>query len=221
MIQAFDFFERLSANNNRPWFQEHKPEYDAIRAEWIEGMERLIPIVAAEWPRIRTVDARRATYRIYRDTRFSLDKTPYKTHIGTSLDPPELRGRHCGLYIEAGLSDGMTGVWGGIWCPASPDLRKLRQAIADNDDEFLAIVNDPALTDVYGTHMWGDTLKTAPKGFPKDHPMIQYLRLKELGKYCPVPRSVFASPDWPEALAERILPVIPLTEFIAYSLLED
>ena len=93
MIQAFDFFERLSANNNRPWFQEHKPEYDAIRAEWIEGMERLIPIVAAEWPRIRTVDARRATYRIYRDTRFSLDKHPTRpTSAPRSIPPSSAAG---------------------------------------------------------------------------------------------------------------------------------
>lgn len=221
MVEIFDFFERLEVNNNRQWFKEHKSEYDALRAEWIEGIDRLLPIVSEAWPRVRAVDGRRATYRIYRDTRFSQDKTPYKTNISSSINPPELRGRHCGIYIEAGLQSDMTGVWGGVWCPDSEDLHKLRRAIADNDDEFLNIANDPALIAVYGPEWWGNRLKTTPKGFDKDHPMIEYLRYKEFGKYCQVQRSLFESPRWAEHLAERVLPVIPFVEFMAYSLLEE
>lgn len=223
MKEIFEFFEDLGANNNREWFQAHKHIYDGLRREWVAGLGKIIQIIGEWWPEVRYQDPSRSTYRIYRDVRFSNDKTPYKTHISSSIYNPALRGMHTGVYIEAGAGKGApgTGVWGGIWCPDSAVLRKIRQAIADNAEEFTTIADDPQLHKYYGSEWFGDRLKTAPKGFDKDHPMIEYLRLKDIGKFHPVSRDTFSRNDWPEAIAESIRPVLPLVKFIDYSIIED
>ena len=221
LTRLFRFFAELSANNNRPWFAEHKVEYQALRSQWLEGIDKVIAMVSQDWPEVRHTTAAQSTYRIYRDIRFSPDKRPFKTHIGTSIANPALRGQHTGVYIEAGVPTSDTGIWGGIWCPDRDVLRKLRRAIDDNAEEFLEIVNDPALLAVYGTEWHGSALKTAPKGYPKDHPMIQYLRLVDMGKFTQIIPETYADSAWPEILADKIRPVIPFVKFLDYSILAD
>lgn len=222
MIQLFDFFEKLNANNNRPWFLEHKPEYQDIRAEWIAGIERTIAALGAEaWPEVRHASAAQCTYRIYRDVRFSNDKRPYKTYISSSITPPADRNSHTGIYVQAGLPADDCGIYGGIWCPDAAVLRKLRRAMEDNAEEWLEIVNNPRLIEIYGTRWVGDRLKTAPKGYDRDHPLIEYLRLKDIGKFTVTPHSLYADSQWPLRLAEMMLPLVPLNRFLLYSIHED
>lgn len=221
LSRLFSFFEALHANNNRPWFAGHKSQYQEIRAEWIAGVNAITALISEEWPEVRHTEASQNTYRIYRDIRFSNDKTPFKTHISSSIGNPALRGQHTGIYLEAGFPTTDTGVWGGIWNPERDVLRKLRRAISDNAEEFLEIVNNPELLRLYGRQWGGRALKTAPKGYAKDHPMIEYLRLNDIGKFCPITPATFADPQWPEILAEHIRPAIPLVKFIDYSILED
>ena len=220
--RMFEFFARLDRNNNRVWFQEHKPEYQALRAEWIAGIARTIAALSQDWPEVACLDPARATYRVYRDIRFSADKTPYKTFLSSTVTPPALlRGSHTGIYVQAGHNQADTGIYGGIWCPDAPALRKIRAAIDANAEEWLEIVNDPALTAVYGTGWCGQALKTAPKGYDRDHPLVEYLRLKDIGKFTRLPRSFFADAAWPEALADRMRPLLPLMRFLIYTLFEE
>lgn len=221
MKHIFQFFQELSRNNNREWFALHKAEYQDLRAQWIQHMNAVAAMLQPEWPELAGYDAARATYRIYRDIRFSHDKTPFKTHIGTSFAPPAFRGGHVGIYVQAGKPRTDAGVWGGIWQPDAATLRKLRKAIVDNDEEWLEIVNDIRLTAVYGTQWYGEALKTAPKGYEKDHPLIEYLRLKDIGKFSAMTAADFSGPNWPTHLAERMTPLIPLMRFITYSLTEE
>ncbi len=221
MKEMFDFFERLHNNNNRPWFMEHKAEYQAIREEWIRGIGRCIASLAADWPEVRYLDPARATYRIYRDVRFSNDKTPYKDYISSSITPPALFKSHIGIYVQAGFEKADTGIYGGIWAPEAPELRKIRKAIVDNSEEWLEIVNAPDLLRVFGADWCGDRLKTAPKGYDRDHPLVEYLRLKDIGKQAVLPRGVFADPAWPEILADRMRPLLPLNRFLIYTLYEE
>lgn len=221
MYGMFDFFDRLAANNDRPWFKEHKPEYDALRAEWIAGMARVIASLSSDWPEVRYLDPAYATYRIYRDIRFSNDKTPYKTYLSSSVAPPQYRKGHTGIYLQAGRNSADTGIYGGIWCPDVVAQRKLRRAIVDNSEEWLEIVNHPALLDLYGRGWCGSQLKTAPKGYDRDHPMIEYLRLKDIGKFRNIGREVFKDPAWPEIIADQMRPLVPLCRFITYTLEEE
>lgn len=220
-LEPFSFFAQLAQNNNRPWFAQNKPRYQAIRQAWIAGMQRMVMAVAQEWPEMAYADISRNTYRIYRDIRFSQDKSPFKTHISSSMTIPRWKGSHLGVYIEAGNKDADTGIYGGIWMPETTQLRKLRKAIADNNEEWMEIVLNPELTGVYGKDWVGDRLKTAPKGYPREHPMVEYLRLKDIGKFRQLTPEFFNSEDWPEKMARLILPLRPLINFLEYSLFEE
>lgn len=218
-MNPYKFFEELSLNNNREWFALHKPEYEEIRRWWTEGMERVRALVASEWPEAAYANLK--TFRIYRDTRFSADKTPYKTHIGSTLAPPGSYNVHsAGFYIELGIPVSDSGVFTGIWAPESKVLAKLRRAIVDNIDEWEDIVLNPEFRKYY-PEWYGERLKTAPKGWPKDHPQIEYLRLKHLGCQASMTRAQFLSDRWCEEVAKRVLVGLPLVQFLDYSLNEE
>lgn len=218
-MNPFDFFEELKANNNREFFKANKERYDEIRAWWLDGIAKVHALVSETWPEVRFSAPK--TFRIYRDTRFSPDKTPYKTHIGTTLAPPHVHDVHSpGVYLEAGIPLSDTGVFAGIWCPEAKILNKLRRAIVDNIEEWEEIVNEPELNRLYDT-WFGEKLKTAPKGWPKDHPQIEYLRLKHIGRFAPMTRAQICSRNWPELMAERIDAAVPLLRFLDYSINEE
>lgn len=221
MKDLFDFFDRLAVNNNRPWFMEHKAEYDDLRARWIQGVGGVIAALSDEWPEVRWLDPARATYRIYRDVRFSGDKTPYKTHLSSSIAPPAILKSHIGLYLEAGHVKDNTGIYGGMWCPDAAALRKIRKAIVDNSEEWLEIVNSPEMLRIYGKKWYGDALKTAPKGYDRDHELIEYLRLKDIGKFTCLNRGLFNDPSWPDSIVDLSRPLIPLVKFLAYTVYEE
>lgn len=221
MKDLFDFFDRLAVNNNRPWFMEHKAEYDDLRARWIQCVGGVIAALSDEWPEVRWLDPARATYRIYRDVRFSGDKTPYKTHLSSSIAPPTILKSHIGLYLEAGHVKDNTGIYGGMWCPDAAALRKIRKAIVDNSEEWLEIVNSPEMLRIYGKKWYGDALKTAPKGYDRDHELIEYLRLKDIGKFTCLNRGLFNDPSWPDSIADLSRPLIPLVKFLAYTVYEE
>lgn len=218
----FAFFEALEANNNRPWFNDHKQQYLDIRARWIEQMQQLIAKVGEWWPEVKYTDAAASTFRIYRDIRFSTDKRPYKTHISTGIGPqlPADTG-HFGFYIQAGTDLSENGIWGGIWHPSKEALRSLRNAISTNAEEWAEIVNDPEFKAVYGDRWWGESLKKAPKGFDPADPMIEYLRLKDIGIFAPITRRQFNSQHLADILEPRMRPLLPMMRFMHYTLTEE
>ena len=214
----FDFLTRLSENNNRPWFQAHKAEFDALRSEWCADIDRLIA-ACSEWePRYAWFTGKECTFRIYRDTRFSADKTPYKTYFSAALSPRGKNSDMAGFYVSAGLTD--CGIYGGIWAPDSVALRKMRRAIVDNIEEFEEITSGPEIESLYPEWV-GETLKTVPKGWPKNHPQAHLLRLLHYGREKVVDRTFFSLPDWPERAADMMRPLKPLIDFINYTLFEE
>lgn len=213
--RLYDFLGRLAANNNREWFRAHRDEYDCLRALWLADVDRLIACMAQWEPALAGITARSAAYRIYRDTRFSPDKTPFKTYFSASLTPHGRSARRAGYYLQMG--PGGSGLFGGIWCPDAPLLRKLRQAIVDNIEEWDAINADPALCDRFGL-ISSSMLKTVPKGWPKDHPQAAWLRMKDYGREAAVTDGFFMSADWPERAADMFRHVKPFNDFLNYSI---
>ena len=219
MTELQKFLSELADNNDRPWFAAHRAEYDRLRERWYADLDRLFAEASAWEPAMARLDGRTASYRIYRDTRFSPDKTPYKTYFSARSNPG--RGTHtAGWYIQAGISRADCGIFGGIWAPDSAQLRKLRRAIVDNIDEFEDIINAPELVRLY-PGWWGPTLKTIPKGWPRDHAQAPLLRLLHYGREHEVDPAFFADPAWPARAAELMRPLKPLNDFINYSLTED
>ncbi|MBJ2168122.1 MAG: DUF2461 domain-containing protein [Muribaculaceae bacterium] len=215
---AFSFLRRLGENNDRPWFQAHRAEYDAVREQWYAEVGRLIARLAQHDPRVGGISARSASYRIYRDTRFSNDKSPYKTYFSAAFSVQGRRDDYAGYYLQMDERPGEGGLYGGLYCLDGPRLNKMRHAIVDNIDELQGILAEPELRRLYGDVWIGPALKTAPKGWPKDHPQAALLRLKSYGKFCGLAPGFFSRADWPEAAADMLAPLRPLIDFINYSL---
>lgn len=189
----FQFIKEISANNNREWFNEHKEDYKRAQSEFEKLLTAVIQRISLFDESIRGIEAKDCTYRIYRDTRFSQDKTPYKTHFGGYINAKGKKSEHCGYYIHLEIGNCMLA--GGSICPPPPILKALRQSIYDNIEEFRGIVEDPEFKK-YFPKVGEAHLKTAPKGFPKDFEYIDYLKCKEYTVSHYVLDSFFTSPDF-------------------------
>lgn len=217
MTRVFDFLERLSHNNDREWFKAHKTEFDDLRALWLDDIQRLISLVAQWMPEVAMQTARQAAYRIYRDTRFSPDKTPYKTYFSAAISPRGREKDYAGFYIHQDIDNSESGLYGGIWCPPSPVLKKLRRAIVDNIEEWDGIMNSPGIKKHYQV-LTINSLKTVPRDYPKDHPQAHWLRMRDYGLFAHTGREFFEDPAWPEKTAELLRPLAPFVEFLNYSI---
>lgn len=215
MKRVYDFLERLAANNNREWFAANRAEYESVRAFFLENVQKLINELAKNDPSLRSLSAADCMYRIYRDTRFSNDKTPYKTHMAALISPTGRHSDRACYYFHVGVDE--SALYGGLWCPESKMLKKVRKAIIDNVEEFRSIVETPEI-EKYFPGWVGRQLKTAPKGYEKDHPDIDLLRLTEYGKGCILNREFFELPDWIEEAARRFELLKPMNDFLNYSI---
>lgn len=176
--EGIQLLRRLKRNNTRAWFQEHKSEYEeSVRFPMqclIAGLRREL---SGEIPEIE-FSPKGSIFRIYRDTRFSKDKTPYKTNIAASF---RLRGtqgpiENPGLYV--GIEPGEIFIGGGLYMPSGDQVKRIRKRIAAEPKEYLAIVGGRRFRATFGGVL-GDTLQRAPLGYPPDHPMIEHLRHKQ------------------------------------------
>ncbi|WP_291906460.1 DUF2461 domain-containing protein [Chitinophaga sp. CB10] len=171
---VFDFLENVRIHNNREWFNEHKSVYQqqlGIVEAFAEGLLQKMN----EHDVIETPSGKQSLYRIYRDTRFSTDKTPYKTHFSGSFKRAT-KQRRGGYYFQ--IEKGNTFLGGGFWGPVPADLKLIRDEIAFDDAPLRKILAAKSFVSMFGT-LQGEQLKTAPKGYPNDHPAIDLLRHKQ------------------------------------------
>lgn len=223
MTELYRFLDEVRINNNREWFTANRARYDALRAAWTDDLNRLIAHMTVWEPGMASQSASTASYRFYRDTRFSTDKSPYKTYFSALLSPEGRKTEKASYYLHVGPDPqpiGGAGIYGGSWNQPTRMLNKLRRAIVDNIEEFEEIVNAPGVRR-YFPGWYGDRLKSMPQGWPKNHPQAELLRLKEYGMYSPAGIEFFSDPAWPEAAAERMRLLKPLLDFINYSMWEE
>lgn len=216
----YAFLRDVQSNNNRQWFAQHKDRYDDLRAMWMEDLDRLICHMTQWEPDMSTQSAKTSAYRFYRDTRFSKDKSPFKTFFSALLSPYGRKSTKAAWYLHMGPFPNTysgSGIYGGYWCAETPVLKKLRHAIVDNIEEWEDIVNAPDMLK-YFPGWCGDRLKTTPQGWPKDHPMADILKLKEIGKFSPMTEQMFIRDDWPEVASQRMKILKPLIDFLNYSM---
>ncbi len=171
---TFDFLKKLAKNNNREWFNAHKEDYLSAK----ENAEQFVDALIAkmnEHDQIETPSGKKSLYRIYNDVRFSNDKTPYNPRFAGYLKrvKPHLRG---GYYYW--IKPGASRVGCGFVFPNPDDLKRIRQDIDVNYDDWRKLLKSKSIQSTFGT-MRGEQVKTAPKGFDKDHPAIDLLRYKQ------------------------------------------
>lgn len=216
-----DFLTELSRNNDRAWFKVRKDRYDALRKLWLDDLGLMIGAMA-EWDSsLASVEPRKAAYRIYRDTRFSPDKTPYKTFFSAAINPPSAGRDGAGYYLQIGPDfNRWTGLFAGIWCPEASVLKRLRRDIVDNIEEWEEILAVPEVARNFEITC-SDSLKTVPKGYDRNHPLARWLRMKDYGLEATVDPKFFFDPSWPEKSAELLSYTKPFVDFLNYSINES
>lgn len=190
------FLSELSENNNRPWFIMNKPRYDILRAEFHEVVAELIRELAKFDRAVAACDPRKAIFRFHRDTRFSKDKTPYKTRFSAGITPSDKRrpsaagGPTYYFHLDA---DGKLLFGAGEYLPP-PRLKAIREHVADDAAGFSKMLKNKALRETYGDLQDEDKLQRPPKGFDPAHPHVEYLKLKSYFVWTEVPLQLNA-PD--------------------------
>src|SRR5205823_13261569 len=175
--EGLRFLRSMKRNNNREWFWEHKGIYEQHVKQ---PMAELIETLAGEFQQFAPemiASPRASAYRIYRDTRFSKDISPYKTHVA-AVFPRSGLGKHegAGFYVHIAPTELLIG--GGLYVPLPEDLAVVREHIATNAKSFLGIVDSRQFRKLFGT-LGGEQLARVPRGFSPDHPAADYLRHKQ------------------------------------------
>jgi uncharacterized protein (TIGR02453 family) len=170
------FIQKLSRNNNKPWFDAHKEEYQTAKDDFESVVVPLMDKLCELEPAIRDQRAKDCIYRIFRDVRFSKDKTPYKEHFGAYFSRGGRKYPGAGYYLHI-EPRGKSFIGGGLWMPEAPLLKAVRQEIDYNFDEFKSIVDAKDFKKQFGK-LNGETLKTLPKGYDAENPAIEYLKMK-------------------------------------------
>ena len=210
--ETFSFLKELKANNYKEWFDEHRNQYAVLRKQF----EQFIDVVIAE---ISLFDkdgaqttAKASIFRINRDIRFSNDKNPYKTNFGAFIAKGGRKGSHAGYYIH--VEPGECFLAGGIYMPSGPMLKAIREEIYDNIDTFKAIVHQPSFVKHFEGKLWEEKLKTAPKGFPKDFPDIEYLKYKHYTVAKNEPDKIYWQPEFIHEVREVFLAMKDFNAFL-------
>lgn len=175
------FLTELSENNTRPWFLWNKPRYDILRTEFEETVTELIKALTKFDKQVAACNPKKAMFRIHRDTRFSKDKTPYKTRFSAGITPYDKRRPSAGggstyyFHIER---DGTLGFGVGEYLPPAPRLKAIREHVVNDATGFAKVLKNKHLRATYNDMLEEDKLQRPPKGFDPDHPHVDYLKLK-------------------------------------------
>ena len=209
--EALGFLVELALNNERSWFQPRKAEYEALLKQPLEALcTALDEEFRARGLQLAT-DPARSPFRIYRDVRFSRDKSPYKTNVGASF-PWIGEGGGVGGYFH--LEPGGIFVGGGMWHPAPARLAAWRNAVTGDRDSVRAALEDPGFVATFGT-VDGDRLKRAPAGFAPDDPDLELLKLKDVTFGRPLSDEDVLAPELPATIAETLAHAVPLLRLLA------
>jgi len=174
--KTLQFLKDLKKNNSRDWFNSNKVRFEEAKAEFGQFTGELILQIAKFDPVIGDLEAKKCIFRIYRDTRFSKDKTPYKINFGAHLVAAKVRPHdRAGYYVH--LEPGNIFLAGGAYLPPSPWLKAIRQEIHENGNEFKKILKSAGFKKYFG-ELEGEKLLTTPKDYSADHPFIELLKYK-------------------------------------------
>ena len=209
--KTLSFLRSLKRNNKREWFHERRDRYELhCRQPMIEVIERLaadLPSIAPEM----LIDPKVNLLRPFRDTRFSEDKTPLKTHVGATI-PHRMLGRMNGAWFYFEVGPGWVWIGGGMWRPDTSQLHLVREHIAANHRRLDRIVTSPAFRKIGG--LQGDKLTRVPRGFAKDHPAAAYLRHRQFMGFREEAAAFATRKDFYQQLRNTFETITPLVRFL-------
>ena len=223
-----NFLRQVTANNNRPWFQEHKGDYEAAKAEFERGVGQLLERIVGFDDSVAHLQVKDCTYRFYRDTRFSPDKSPYKRHFGAYINAKGKKALRGGYYLHM-EPDHCLVATGNYWLPTNI-LTSCRNEIMANTEEWLRCVESKEFLKYYADlgaeseNSWEENwdapqgfgltrLKTCPAGFPRDWEHVKYLRLKDYCCWRHVSDDFFEGDKWLGKVEKMFRAAKPMMDF--------
>ena len=212
-VETFNFLKELAANNNREWFAKNKRSHDESRENVLDFTASIIKGLSETDRAIPSdLEPKDCVMRIYRDIRFSLDKTPYKTNFGVGISPNGKNFNGPGYYLH--ISPEECFVAGGCWMPGADQLKLIRQEIDYNGSDFRQSLDEFLSTSGNGRLDTDHKLKTTPKGYDANHPDIAYLRLKSYTVTVPLKSSDLTSPAATKTVAKAFAAINPFIVFL-------
>jgi len=208
---VLQFLSRLKKNNNKSWFDENRDQYEKAMAQFEKLVGRLLKGMS-KLEDLEGLSPRDCIMRIYRDVRFSKDKSPYKSGLGAGIVSGGRRSGRLGYHVHLAPT-GATMIAGGMWDPTPQQLSKFRDAIVKDPGTFRKILGSSAFRRHFG-QVTGDALKTVPKGYPADHPEIELLRQKQVCVSETFKDEIVVSPRFPELAVESLKAMKPFIDYL-------
>lgn len=209
--ETLKFLRDLTKNNNREWFNENKEKYTAAHENVLSFVEAIIAEIAEFDEEIGRTDAKKSLFRIYRDVRFSKDKSPYKTNFGAGLGMGK-GSKISGYYLH--IEPGKSFLAGGVYHPEVSVLKEIRKEISENGEEFLQILTEKNFKKNFKELSADDKLVKVPQGFEKENPMAEYLKHKSFVVTYPLDDKDLLDENAAKNISEIFRSIQPLNRFL-------
>ena len=218
---TLQFLDDLKANNNRDWFLENKKRYEFFKNDYQQTANDLLDALKPLDPSLVMLEGKKCTFRINRDIRFSKDKTPYKTHLSFWFSSGAKGQNRSGYYIH--LEKGASFIAGGLYCPESDDLKKIRKEIAFFYDDLEEILDEKNFKKEFGdfNREEKNTLKNPPRGYEKEHPAIDLLQLKSFESAQKIDITEATKRDFVTVMSQKLIVLKPLNDFLNRALTSE
>ena len=219
--EAIQFIDDLKANNNTEWMHANKKRYESYKKDYHLFIASILEQMKSLDQSLEPLEVKNCTFRINRDIRFSKDKTPYKSHLGVWLSSGAKGMNRSGYYIH--LEKGASFIAGGLYCPEAVDLKKMRKEIAYFYDDLEAILNEKDFKREFKDFDRNekDTLKNPPRGYEKEHPAIEFLKLKSFECSQRIDFSEVTKKDFVATMSKKLIALKPLNDFINRALTSE
>ena len=219
--ESLQFLDDLKSNNNRDWFVANKKRYEVFKKDYQQlvgaFLKELKPLDAT----LELLEVKNCTFRINRDIRFSKDKSPYKTNLGIWISSGIKGINRAGYYIH--IERGASFIAGGLYAPEAEDLKKIRKEIAFFYDDLNAILADEPFRKEFKSLeiTESNSLKNPPRGYEKDHPALEFLKLKSFTLSQKYETETVLQPDFVEKTSKKLITLQPIIEFLNRGLTSD
>lgn len=219
--ESLQFLDDLKKNNNRDWFQDNKKRYEIFKKDYHQLVSDFLDVMKPLDPSLELLEVKNCTFRINRDIRFSKDKSPYKAHLGVWMSTGAKGANRAGYYVH--IEKGASFIAGGFYSPEAEDLKKVRKEIAFFHDDLEAILADKNFKKEFGSLDINETnsLKSMPRGYEKDHPAIEFLKLKSFTATQKYDIAEVTQKDFVAKMSKKLIALKPLNEFINRALETD
>jgi uncharacterized protein (TIGR02453 family) len=219
--KSLQFLQDLKSNNNRDWFLDNKKRYEEYKTDYRNLIQGFLEILKPQDASLELLEVKNCTFRINRDIRFSKNKDPYKTHMGIWMNTNHGNNNGPGYYVHIEKENNF--IAGGIYSPENDDLKKIRKEIAFFYEDLEAILDDKKFKKVYSglNRTETNSLKNGPKDFEKDHPAIDFLKLKSFVSVHKLDDSELTKPNFIKDTAAKLILLKPLLEFLNRGLFTD